>query len=83
MRHLMVATTQETLALSASPNQDSGKDQRRNMRLSRPDYFKTLKIQLIRGRTFDAEDRVGKNYIVVVDESLEMRCFPGQDPIGE
>jgi putative ABC transport system permease protein len=48
-----------------------------------PDYFKTLKIQLIRGRTFDAEDRVGKTPVVVIDEKLANRCFPGQDPIGQ
>ncbi len=48
-----------------------------------PDYFKTLKIQLIRGRTFDAEDRVGKTPVVIIDEKLANRCFPGQDPIGK
>jgi putative ABC transport system permease protein len=48
-----------------------------------PDYFRTLKIQLIRGRTFDAEDRVGKTPVVIIDEKLANRCFPGQDPIGK
>jgi putative ABC transport system permease protein len=48
-----------------------------------PDYFKALKIQLIRGRTFDAEDRVGKTPVVLIDENLANRCFPGQDPIGQ
>jgi putative ABC transport system permease protein len=48
-----------------------------------PEYFKTLKIQLIRGRTFDAEDRVGKAPVVIIDEKLANRCFPGQDPIGQ
>jgi putative ABC transport system permease protein len=48
-----------------------------------PDYFKTLKIQLIRGRTFDGEDRVGQTPVVVIDEKLANRCFPGQDPIGQ
>jgi putative ABC transport system permease protein len=48
-----------------------------------PEYFKTLKIQLIRGRAFDAEDRVGKTPVVIIDEKLANRCFPGQDPIGQ
>jgi putative ABC transport system permease protein len=47
-----------------------------------PDYFRTLKIQVIRGRTFDAEDRAGKTPVVIIDEKLANRCFPGQDPIG-
>jgi putative ABC transport system permease protein len=48
-----------------------------------PDYFKTLKIQLIRGRAFDAEDSTGKTPVVIIDEKLADRCFPGQDPIGQ
>ena len=48
-----------------------------------PDYFRTLKIQVIRGRTFDAEDRVGKTPVVIIDEKLANRCFPGRDPIGQ
>jgi putative ABC transport system permease protein len=48
-----------------------------------PDYFRTLKIQVIRGRRFDAEDRVGKTPVVLIDENLANRCFPGQDPIGQ
>jgi len=48
-----------------------------------PDYFRALKIQVVRGRTFDAEDRVGKTPVVLIDEKLANRCFPGQDPIGQ
>jgi putative ABC transport system permease protein len=48
-----------------------------------PDYFKALKIQLIRGRAFDAEDRTGQTPVVIIDEKLADRCFPGQDPIGQ
>lgn len=48
-----------------------------------PDYFKTLKIQVVRGRTFDAEDRIGKTPVVIIDEKLAIRCFPNQDPIGQ
>jgi putative ABC transport system permease protein len=48
-----------------------------------PDYFKTLRIQIVRGRTFDAEDRIGKPPVVMIDEKLADRCFPGQDPIGQ
>ena len=48
-----------------------------------PDYFKALKIQLISGRAFDAEDRAGKTPVAIIDEKLANRCFPGQDPIGK
>jgi putative ABC transport system permease protein len=48
-----------------------------------PDYFKTLRIQIVRGRDFDAEDSIGKTPVVIIDEKLATRCFPGQDPIGQ
>ena len=48
-----------------------------------PDYFKTLRIQIVHGRDFDAEDRIGKTSVVIIDEKLANRCFPGQDPIGQ
>ena len=48
-----------------------------------PDYFKTLRIQLVAGRTFDVEDTTAKTPVVVIDEKLANRCFPNQDPIGQ
>ncbi|MBV8276314.1 MAG: FtsX-like permease family protein, partial [Verrucomicrobia bacterium] len=48
-----------------------------------PGYFKTLRIQIVRGRTFDEEDGIGKPPVVIIDEKLADRCFPGQDPIGQ
>jgi len=48
-----------------------------------PDYFKTLRIQIVRGRDFDAQDRIGKTPVIIIDEKLATRCFPGQDPIGQ
>jgi putative ABC transport system permease protein len=48
-----------------------------------PDYFKALRIQLVRGRAFDNEDRLGKTPVVIIDEKLANRCFPGKDPIGQ
>jgi putative ABC transport system permease protein len=48
-----------------------------------PDYFKALRIQIVRGRDFDPEDRVGKTPVVIIDENLAHRCFPGRDPIGQ
>ncbi len=48
-----------------------------------PDYFKTLKIQLVRGRTFDVEDIPGNTPVIMIDEELANRCFPTQDPIGQ
>jgi predicted permease len=46
-----------------------------------PDYFRTLGISLLRGRTFtDADD--GGNAVVIVNQALANRYWPGHDPVG-
>ena len=47
-------------------------------------YFETLGIPLKKGRAFDERDgRPGTDPVVIVDESLAARHWPGQDPIGK
>jgi putative ABC transport system permease protein len=53
------------------------------MRLVTPGYFATMRIRLLRGRTFAAEDRRGAPLVMVINEALAREAFPGQDPIGK
>jgi putative ABC transport system permease protein len=48
-----------------------------------PDYFKTLKIPLLRGRWFRPADRQGAPKVVLVNQTAARRFWPGQDPIGK
>jgi predicted permease len=48
-----------------------------------PDYLKTLQIPLKRGRFFTAAENEHASAVVVIDESLAEKYFPGQDPIGQ
>jgi putative ABC transport system permease protein len=47
------------------------------------DYFSTLKINLIRGRTFNEHDRADSPPVVIIDQTLADMTFKGQDPIGK
>jgi putative ABC transport system permease protein len=47
------------------------------------DYFATLKINLIRGRTFNEHDRADSPPVVIIDQTLADMTFKGQDPIGK
>jgi predicted permease len=53
------------------------------MRLVTLGYFATLRIELVRGRTFTADDRRGAPLVMVINETLAREAFPGQDPIGK
>lgn len=48
-----------------------------------PDYFETLSIPLIRGRTLNAHDNSPKSApVAVINQSMARKYFPGEDPIG-
>ena len=53
-----------------------------HFRLATPGYFRTLQIPLIRGRLFDARDRMDVTPVALIDRRLAERVFPGEDPIG-
>ncbi|HWF46327.1 MAG TPA: ABC transporter permease [Bryobacteraceae bacterium] len=48
-----------------------------------PDYLKTFQISLKRGRFLTTNDDERSPAVVVIDQSLARRYFPGQDPIGQ
>ncbi len=48
-----------------------------------PDYFETMKIPILRGRTFTRdEDEQGKP-VVLVDENLARRFWPNEEALGK
>jgi putative ABC transport system permease protein len=47
------------------------------------DYFRTLQIPLLSGRDFDSRDTMDQPSVVIVDQALAQRFFPGQDAIGK
>ena len=54
-----------------------------NQRGVSSDYFATLQATILRGRTFtDAED-MSKPQVVVINQTLAKKYFPGEDPIGQ
>ncbi len=48
-----------------------------------PDYFQTMKIPLLRGRTFTKDEDEKGRPVVIVDENLARRFWPSEDPIGK
>jgi predicted permease len=53
------------------------------VRWADPAYFAALGIPLLRGQTFDADQRVDKANEVVISESFARQYLPDEDPIGK
>jgi putative ABC transport system permease protein len=52
-------------------------------RMVTPGYFGTLGIPIRRGRDFLPSDREGSEPVVVINEALAARFFPGEEPLGK
>jgi putative ABC transport system permease protein len=52
------------------------------LRIVTPDYFQALGVPVRRGRGFLPTDRSGTERVVVINEALAAKYFPGEDPLG-
>jgi predicted permease len=46
-------------------------------------YFDTVGVPIVRGREFTRTDTVGAPQVVVINETMAERFWPGRDPIGK
>jgi putative ABC transport system permease protein len=54
-----------------------------NLRTITPDYFRTMRIPLLRGREFAQEDSVKSPPVVIINQTLARRFFGNENPIGQ
>jgi len=48
-----------------------------------PDFFHTMEIPILNGRPFDKQDVKNGQNVIIINETLARRDFPGEDPIGK
>jgi putative ABC transport system permease protein len=61
----------------------SGEEPRADIRAATAGYFETMKIPLLSGRLIDERDRADAPHVVVINETLARRYFPGEEPMGK
>jgi predicted permease len=48
-----------------------------------PGYFSAIEIPLVRGRSFDSNERLENARSIIVSESFAHQYFPNEDPVGK
>jgi putative ABC transport system permease protein len=48
-----------------------------------PEFFETLGIRLVRGRLFDARDRIDQPKVVLINETAARSFWGAEDPVGK
>jgi len=74
---------EEFFTIKGRPDPKPGEEPSTNFKAVTPDFFRTMEIQILRGRAFNAEDTLGSAPVIVVDQDFVNRFFPNQDPIGQ
>jgi predicted permease len=79
MGYIRVSTAVEAEGQPADSNQrlPAGKN------IVSPEYFQTMGIQIVRGRSFTDEDNEQSRPVAVVNQHLADVLWPGRDPIGQ
>ncbi|HEU5451103.1 MAG TPA: ABC transporter permease, partial [Terriglobales bacterium] len=69
--------------LESQPLHPAGPQQEADEMTISPDYFHALGIPLLRGRFFtDADGQDKTPGVLIINQSMAKKYFPGQDPIG-
>ncbi len=68
--------------ITGTPPIPPGEEPEAEINAVTPDYFRLMRMPLLRGRAFNADDRAGQPRSVIIDETLAQKYFPGKDPIG-
>jgi predicted permease len=61
---------------------DAGQVQSTSLSRVGPEFFKTMQIQVLAGRDFDARDREGSPKVAIVNETFARRFADGANPVG-
>jgi putative ABC transport system permease protein len=69
--------------ITGTPPAEPGKEPSAEVNVISPDYFKVLKMPILRGRAFGPEDRLKRPRSVIIDESFAARFFPNENPVGQ
>ena len=73
----------DSYLVEGAPEPPPGQENDGRYRVCTPDYFSTMRIPILKGRAFTEQDKAGAKPVVIVNEALARKHWPGQDAIGK
>jgi putative ABC transport system permease protein len=67
---------------SEKPDGENGRFPWAGWRIVSGEYFRTMGIPMLKGRTFNQHDQIGKPWRVIISKRLADTLWPGEDPVG-
>ena len=77
------SNSSDAYLVEGAPEPKPGEEYIGRYRVCTPDYFSTMRIPILQGRAFTEQDKAGAVPVVIVNETLAKKHWPGQNPIGK
>src|SRR5205085_7662799 len=77
------ANSSDSFLIEGVPEPPPGQENEGRYRVCTPDYFQTMGIRLLKGRNFTEQDKAGAPPVVIVNETLARKHWPGEDAVGK
>jgi putative ABC transport system permease protein len=77
------SNTAISFTIEGRPALAPGTEPSANYRTISPDYFRVMRMPLLRGRALSDRDTKDTPHVIVINESFAREHFPGEDPIGK
>ncbi len=72
-----------TLEIEGQPPRPKGAERVTGVNIADAAFFRALRIPLLRGRLFSADEERAARHVVIVNEAFVRAYFPSEDPIGK
>jgi putative ABC transport system permease protein len=72
-----------TISFPPRPSSRTGSNPIVGIYWATPDFFETVGIRLLQGRTFTAHDRAGQPKVALVSEAAAREFWPNESPLGK
>ena len=72
-----------SFAIEGRPVAPPGEELSTDVRVTDENYFQTMSIPVLRGRTFTEQEAKEDRPVIVINEALARQYFPNENPIGK